>query len=239
MDANTNLGELVKARPELAGVFERLGLDFCCGGHRTLADACAERGLDAATVLKMIESMPREGLRTANEQAANEPDVAGMNPTELVDHIESTHHEYLKRELPQIAELVTRVRGAHGKNHPELVELERTFGEFAAEIRAHLGKEEQVLFPAVRSFAASGQPTAALEGPMRVMETEHDTAGAMLARMRDLTGDYTVPQDGCESYRALNGALADLERDTHRHIHKENNVLFPLLRGRSGASEAG
>ncbi|MFO7654684.1 MAG: iron-sulfur cluster repair di-iron protein [Candidatus Krumholzibacteriia bacterium] len=238
MNTRTTLGELVRARPHLAGVFDRLQLDYCCGGQRSLADACAERGLDADTVALMLESMP------AAAASDDESDVAGMDLQELVDHIEGLHHAYLKSELPRLTELAARVRDAHGDRHPELVELERVIGGFRAEIESHLAKEEQILFPAVRAFARASEDDGAsgrahhLEGPLRVMETEHEQAGELLATMRRLTGDHATPDDACESWRALVRAIAELERDTHRHIHKENNVLFPRLRSGPTAQES-
>ena len=223
MTEDPTLAELVSAHPGAARVLERHHLDYCCGGADRLGDACVARGVDPAVVLDELTALGPEAA----------PDWAAMGPAELVDHLESTHHVYLKAELPRLNALVDKVAGVHGDRHPELRDIQRTFEELRADLEPHLMKEEQVLFPMVRELAvATTAPTfhcGTLQNPIRVMLMEHDRAGELLARQRELTSDYGVPDDGCASYEALFAGLAELEVDTHQHVHKENNLLFPAV----------
>ena len=218
------LGELVTARPAAARVLEQHGLDYCCGGRRTLSDACETSGADLEEVLGELASLA----------PAPSPDWAAMDAPELVDHIVATHHAYLHREMPRLATLAAKVASVHGERHPELAEVRRTYDELHAELSPHLFKEERVLFPAVHELAAATSmpwfPFGTTSGPISMMMLEHDHAGELLERLRALTDGYRTPDDGCASYRALYDGLAELEADTHLHVHKENNVLFPAVR---------
>ena len=238
--ARQTVGALVAAHPELARVFERLKIDYCCGGKRTLAEACAERGLDLPQVADELQ------------QAAAQPDktlvdASALGLAELADHIEQTHHAYLKRELPRIEALTEKVAAAHGQRDPRLVALRKTFLDFQAELVSHMLKEERVLFPMLRLLARSEHPVAlhcgSLAHPIRVMECEHDQAAAALARFRQWTDGFTPPPDACGTLQALYHALAELEADMHQHVHKENNVLFPRAVAReaelAGAAQHG
>lgn len=233
IDPTTPLGAIVTEHPALARDLERLGLDYCCGGRRSLAEACAERGLDVAAVAEVL---------TGDSVGAGPEAWATMGPTELVDHLEATHHAYLHDELPRIEALIAKVEGVHGERHPELAFVQASFDEFALELDPHLAREERILFPLIRQLeAADGAPDPAdLVGPIRVMAVDHDRAGELLERLSGLTDGYRPPDDGCASYRALYEALAHLETDTHLHVHKENNVLFPAVLGpRTDAPEPG
>jgi regulator of cell morphogenesis and NO signaling len=216
----TTLGELVTVRPGAARVLERYRLDYCCGGARTLTEACEAAGVDPDEVDAALEAATP--LPT--------PDWATMSPARLADHIEAVHHTYLRSELPRLGALAAKVRDVHGGRHPELVEVAALFDALRADLEPHLHKEELVLFPRIRALdEATPAPGAAgpVGPPIRVMRAEHDAAGDLLARLRLTTADYTVPDDGCASYLALYEGLAELEADTHLHVHKENNVLFP------------
>jgi regulator of cell morphogenesis and NO signaling len=221
------LGELVAELPTRAGVLEALGLDFCCGGAQPLEVACREAGLDPATVARLLDRPP---IAAAGGDTA-EPDVRAMSLTELVDHIESTHHVFMKEALPRLAGLAAKVSAAHGPNHPEVRGMQEVLAALTGEIEMHLGKEEQMLFPAIRSLdetrGAAAFHCGHLSNPVRVMEFEHDQAGEALARLRELSGGYALPADACGTFQAYYAGLQELERDLHRHIHKENNVLFP------------
>jgi regulator of cell morphogenesis and NO signaling len=223
LDVGKPVGELVVQRPARARVFEELGIDYCCGGKRPLREVCEEKGLDVARVADRLER--------AEASAADEVDWNNRSMSELADHIERTHHVYLKAELPRLGALVAKVAGRHGSNHPELPLLGRVFEGVRAELEAHMTKEEQILFPAIRRLEADPGEAAfsgdSLAGPIRVMEHEHDSAGEALARMRELTDDFAVPADACNSYRAMLHDLQRFEEDMHVHIHKENNILFP------------
>jgi regulator of cell morphogenesis and NO signaling len=216
------LAEVVTAEPGAARVLEAHGLDYCCGGRRRLDDACRSAGVDPAEVLDELASL---------EPSPPEPWV-DLDPAALVDHLEATHHTYLHAELPRLTALVQKVRGVHGGRHPELEAIEGTVGELRADLEPHLRKEELVLFPMIRDLAAGRAPTVgppSVQAPISVMLAEHDRAGELLERLRELTDGYQPPADGCASYRALFAALAELEHDTHLHVHKENNVLFPAV----------
>jgi regulator of cell morphogenesis and NO signaling len=151
--------------------------------------------------------------------------------TELADHIEQTHHAYLREELPRLTGLVGKIREVHGERHPKLVEVQRVFLGLRDELMMHMMKEEQVLFPMIRQMEASdNEPSfdcGSVDNPIRVMEHEHDNAGNALARLNELTGGYLPPADACNTYRATLSGLQELELDLHLHIHKENNILFP------------
>ena len=215
----TTLGELVAARPETARTLDRHGLDYCCHGQRTLAEACRAAGLDPAAVAAELEAEP----------AGGDASWAALPAPELADHIVATHHRYLREELPALEALAGKVATVHGERHAELAEVERLVVMLRADLEPHLDKEERVLFPAIHALAAGRRafPFGTVGNPIRVMASEHDAAGDLLARLRAVTGGYAVPADGCASYQALYGRLAELELDTHRHIHKENHSLFP------------
>lgn len=214
--AHKTLGELVSAHPELARVFERLNIDYCCGGKLPLEEACAQRGLDLHGVARELE------------QAAKEPDntlvdASVLGLAELADHIEQTHHAYLKRELPRIEALTEKVAAAHGQHDPRLMALRKRFLEFQAELVSHMLKEERILFPAIRLLARSSQwvpvPFGSLANPIQVMESEHDQAATALAWFREWTDGYTPPAGACDMLQALYRALAELEADMHQHVH--------------------
>lgn len=222
--AQTTVGEIVARQPILARVFERVGIDYCCGGKKSLAEACATKGLDAATVAVLLDA--------AAAVAGTKPvvDAAAMSLTALADHIEHTHHAYLKEELPLLVDKAERVAAKHGWRDPRLTEVAATMRGLAEEMFMHMAKEEQILFPLVRQFEAGG-PVAShcgtIANPIRVMEMEHENAGGAVARLRELTGGFAPDAESCNTHRALLAGLAHLETDLHEHVHKENNVLFP------------
>ena len=215
------LGELVAERPARARVLERLGIDYCCHGQRTLVDAARSARLDPVAVADEIEAVIDD----------TDADVDRLEPVALIDHILSTHHNYLHEELPLLVALAEKVRDVHNSRHPELDRVAELVNEIHNDLEPHLAKEEQVLFPAIREWA-DGQrsfPFGSLSNPVRMMMLEHDRAGELLAELRSITADYTPPPDGCTSYEMLYGRFDHLEADTHRHIHLENNVLFPAV----------
>jgi regulator of cell morphogenesis and NO signaling len=213
------LAELVSADPSAARIFEHLGLDYCCHGDRTLADACSTAGLEASHVATELDALPARG------------DVAwlGLSPGRLADHIVATHHRYLRDELPVVEALAGKVESVHGERHPELAAVHRLVVALRTDLEPHLDKEERVLFPAVHALEQGRRtfPFGDITNPIHMMTTEHDRAGAILAQLRETTRHFEVPADGCASYRALYERLTAIERDTHTHIHKENYTLFP------------
>lgn len=216
------LGDLVATIPASARILERVGLDYCCHGRRTLADACVTAGLDAAQVAAEVDAL----------DGADESDSPVLSATALSDHIVATHHAYLREELPLLAKLAAKVERAHGARHAELTEIRALVDALRSDLEPHLDKEERVLFPAIRAIADGGRrefPFGTIANPIRMMTMEHDRAGELLAALRRTSGGYMTPSDGCASYRSLYDRLAELEHDTHVHIHKENHALFPAV----------
>jgi regulator of cell morphogenesis and NO signaling len=217
------VGEIVAADWRTAAVFDQFGIDFCCGGRQSVADACRKAGVDTAAVERAVAALP---------DTAPEHDVSRWSVDRLAAHIESTHHAYVRTALPRIAGYLAKLVEVHGRRHPELAQAEGAFGAIARELLQHMRKEEQVLFPYIRELATSSgrlapSPFGTVENPIRMMEREHEAAGALLDELRTLTNGYTVPADGCTTYRVCLSDLAEFERDLHRHVHLENNVLFP------------
>lgn len=224
IDPSMTLGEIVTLRPGLAADLERHGLDYCCHGGRTLTDAAREAGLDAQSVADELSAAH------VGEPAAA---WASLGPVELVDHIETAHHRYLWEELPRITALVDKIVAVHGDRHPELAEVQRLYSALRGDLEPHLVREEQELFPMIRQLAAADSrqvDTSALTAQIDALAGEHETVGVLLDDLNRVTSGYATPADGCASYAACYRALADLEADTHLHVHKENNLLFPSVR---------
>jgi regulator of cell morphogenesis and NO signaling len=225
VELTTKVGELVMARPETLRYFEGLGIDYCCGGHRTLADACRLADQDAAKVLADLATLAPAGTDTPDLKA-----LAAGSLTDLLRHIMDNHHEYIRRELPRLTLLMGKVKNAHGANHAELARVEQVFQALAADLMPHLMKEEQILFPFIQQMdqgAVGSSCFGSVQSPIRVMEMEHDAVGAMLLELRELTQNYTAPADGCATFQALYAGFQELEADLHLHIYLENQVLHP------------
>jgi regulator of cell morphogenesis and NO signaling len=230
----TTVGEIAAEMPGTTREFEKLGIDYCCGGSRTLGEACA------AANISIDEALARLEKSSASSQAGTNLDLQKQDwqkqlLADLIGHITSTHHAFVRSESPRIEALAAKVVGVHGKNHPELIEVQKVFSALAAELSVHLMKEEQILFPYISRMeenvlAGEAAPPAmfgTVLNPVRMMMQEHDGAGDSLRSLRTVTKDYTVPADACISYRTLYQALQEYEADLHQHIHLENNILFP------------
>lgn len=218
----TTIGQLVTANPARARLFESLGLDYCCGGKKPLAQACAEKQLDAATVVRLVHAFDAQvDARPGDESWAD------ATLSALADHIERRHHAYLKAELPRLEYLVRRVAERHGARDPHLIAVRDTFLPLKMELEAHMSAEEDVVFPACRALERDAPLSPALEGNLGQMVHEHEFAGEALSRIRDLTAGFTPPAGACNTYRVMYAALAELAEDMHRHVHKENSILFP------------
>lgn len=224
LDLNETVGQIVARQPALAPIFERHRIDYCCGGKKTLAAACQEAGKDPQQFLAEL-------LRLAQGTQQQPVDPAAMTLTDLSDHIEQTHHRYLREELPRIKEMTAKVASVHGEMDPRLPAVHETFLALMQELTSHMMKEESILFPMIRMLEAGTVPPAfhcgSIANPMNQMEVEHKHAGSALALLRELTCGYQAPEWGCNTYRVMLHALSRLEEDLHLHIHKENNVLFP------------
>ncbi|MGJ7032826.1 iron-sulfur cluster repair di-iron protein [Niabella hirudinis] len=219
----TIIGELVAQDYRTASVFKNYGIDFCCGGDRTIAEACTKKELEPGILLQALE----EAHRSAGTAA-----IAYNNwPADLLsDYIEKKHHRYVKAKIGEIMPFLEKIVKVHGNAHPELKEVAALFRDCTVDLSAHMQKEEAVLFPYIRSMVANGTAQAAfgsVENPISVMMHEHHIEGDRFEKIAALTGDYTVPEDGCSTYRVTYALLKEFEEDLHLHVHLENNILFP------------
>jgi regulator of cell morphogenesis and NO signaling len=222
--------ELAVENPAATRVFERFGIDYCCGGNQPLEQACQRAGVSIEEVVDSLE-MEQETARAAKQirEWQSEP------LSELITHIKNTHHKYTREETVRLAALLHKVCSVHAKNHPELFEIRETFGSLSQELLTHLMKEEMVLFPYIERMEESiiqGEPVlpapfGKVENPVAMMEHEHDSAGNALRAIRKASSEFTPPVDACVSYQTLYKALGAFEADLHQHIHLENNILFP------------
>jgi regulator of cell morphogenesis and NO signaling len=227
--SNQTVASVVADCPRTARVFEERRIDYCCGGKVPIADACARAGVETDVLLSELEAAAGESREPA--------DASFPTASAVVDHVLAVHHAFVHREIPRLSALMEKVNRVHGPTHPETIPpMARIWARVAVELDMHMRKEEEILFPAIR--ALEGRGTAALhcglEGPIAVMEYEHEEAGRALARLRELAGDYVPPEDACGSWRALWAGLDEFERDLHVHVHLENNVLFPRVRELAG-----
>lgn len=230
INSETTVREVALQMPESTKLFEKLKIDYCCGGNQPLAAACASAGIDVGAVMELLEDMTE-----TNPQDTSVLDFQNASLPELIEHILNTHHVFTKSEMERLDVLTGKVINAHGGNHPELIHLGELFKRLCDDLKPHMFKEEQVLFPYILAMTRAVDNTQArpfapfgtVNNPIRVMLREHDAAGEILRELRALTSDYKVPADACISYQTLYQALENFERDLHQHIHLENNLLFP------------
>lgn len=226
--ATQTVREIALEQPTSIRVFERLGIDYCCGGRKPLSEACEARSLEVDKVIAALEA-------AASGPAAPADDLTAKSLTGLCAHIVATHHEYVRRELPRLAALAQKVVNRHGDTHPELPVIQATLVRLAEELTEHLAKEEAVLFPFIGKLeraVAEGAPKpkgcfGTVANPIAMMTQEHDDAGTLLQVLRTKSNQYTTPEGACPTYHAFYDGLREFEQDLHQHIHLENNVLFP------------
>jgi regulator of cell morphogenesis and NO signaling len=223
---DTPVAQLVTDRPARARIFERLGIDYCCGGDHALATACRKQDLDPETVAQMLDAATDASALTDTRDWTDAP------LADLIDHIVDTHHDYLRRELPRLERLLTRVTEAHGAEVSWLNPTLEVFQTLKLDLETHMVSEEERVFPSIRSLAATD---ATADDPLdedgiEKMIREHDDTGTALERLRELTNGFTPPENACPKFRAAMDGLHELEKDIHQHVHKENNVLFPRAR---------
>lgn len=220
------VGELVVERPSRARALESFGIDYCCGGKATLRAACAKAGADESAVI--------DALERASAEPAGAVDWSRAGLRDLIGHIIAHHHERVRAELARCANLVSKVVAAHGERDSRLRELETTHRAFAERMLRHMEDEEQRVFPAIATLEDGGatrkrrlRAASVLHDEWLGMHDDHEGAGAALRRMRDLTDGFRAGPDACNTHRVMLDSLAWLERDTHEHVHLENNILFP------------
>ena len=222
------LGEIAAKDLRKAQVFKKYGLDFCCGGKKTVKQACADKGLDVTKI--------EHELQQADKNFTSRPlPYNDWSLDFLSDYIVNTHHSYIKKSLPDIRAYASKVARVHGSRHPELLAIHTLVEEVYAELSEHLIKEENVLFPFIKELVAASTNKRHLpninfgtvQNPIHLMETEHETVGKNLEEIRILSNNYALPEDACASYSLLYRMLDEFEDDLHTHVHLENNILFP------------
>lgn len=222
------LSEIVNQNFKTASLFERYNLDFCCNGNRTLKTACEEKGVDLNMVVSEI------GAALAKEPAKNE-NYNAWSLDFLVSYIVNNHHHYIRTTSSVIIEHGQKVTIAHGKNHPEIIEVNKVFTLLWKELNQHMMKEEQILFPYIDQMAKALTKSLKVENPffgtvrnpIKMMENEHQSAGEELSEIKSLTNNFSLPEDACSTFRVYYQGLKEFEQDLHKHIHLENNILFP------------
>jgi regulator of cell morphogenesis and NO signaling len=229
-DSAKTVREIATETPGATRVFEKLGIDYCCGGAKPVSEACRAAGTTLEAVMRSFEQF--ETWNLANAEAK---DWQAESLASLIAHIQDKHHVFTREEMDSLAPLLAKVCSVYGERKPELLQIQRLFGEVKDELFVHMWKEEEVLFPYVTEMEAAisaglGAPVpvfGSVRNPVRMMMTEHDGAGDVLRNIRQLSDDFTPPAIACVSYQTLLRRLEALEQDLHQHIHLENNILFP------------
>ncbi len=219
-DKNATIGEVVVELPQATEVFKEFGIDFCCGGHRNFIQVVEEQKIDQKILFDRLDEV-YDQRKASYEQADKKFDQ--MSPEVLTTYIEDTHHEYMRRVLPEISELLNTLLRVHGKNHAELFEVYRVYGQLKTDLEQHLLKEETMLFP---DFDQTDKNREEITELARIITEEHEGAGELLVKLRELTHDYQVPTDACKTYARTYQLLEEMEDDLHQHIHLENNILL-------------
>ena len=216
-----NVGDIVADDFRTSSLFKNAGIDFCCGGKQTLAEACFEKGINA------------DDLEVEIKKVIDEPVNPGMKfkefePGFLCDYIVNTHHKFVLKNLPELVFYTNKIATVHGDHHPELVEVAKLFSQINTELLQHLKKEEEVFFPAIKEVVALGSPNAkeTIHSEIKRLSGEHDFAGAAMDEINKITNGYRLPEDACKTYQVTFKLLEQFEDDLHIHVHLENNILF-------------
>ncbi|MDX9812406.1 MAG: iron-sulfur cluster repair di-iron protein [Bacteroidales bacterium] len=228
ISGNTSVGEVVRFNLKTALLLNEYNIDYCCGGSKTIFEACSEAGIDADTLIIKLEKLSEN----------NDPDTEYINslvPDELSDYIERRHHSYVKNHIPFLRQSLDKICDVHGSRHPELLEIRELFRGSAADLTTHMQKEEIILFPYIRKMvrvskdgSQVGRPDfGSVSNPVSMMLAEHENEGRRFDRISELSQNFSIPEDACTTYRATLDQLKEFRDDLHRHIHLENNILFP------------
>lgn len=211
-----------------AAVFEKFSLDFCCGGGKTIEQACRDKAVDASLVLAELEA-------TESNFAGKERRFSDMELDDLAEYIVNTHHKFVRMAIPSLLAHTRKVASVHGERHPEVIEIADRFAAVADELQNHMMKEESILFPYITALAQASRANAKVQrppfhsaqNPIRMMEAEHKFAGDEMYEIRSLSSGYVPPADACTTFKVSYQELQQFELDLHNHVHLENNILFP------------
>lgn len=224
---NMTLSEIVANNFHAASVFEKYSLDFCCNGDKTISEACKEKNINISDLLLEIENLNIKGTTNMNFE--------NWSLGFLSDYIINNHHNYVRRMIPILSEGTKRIAAVHGKKHPELLKISRIFEGVYKDLKHHMMKEEQMLFPFIKDMEAAKNKEGKIEkpffgtikNPIKMMEVEHQSAGDEMAEIRNLTNNYSIPDDACNTYNVTFLELKEFEEDLHKHVFLENSILFP------------
>lgn len=225
ISTNNNIGTLVAEDYRTASIFQSYGIDFCCNGNRTIGDACTDKQIDSNNLIEKLEAV------MATKDTEN-LDFNSFSPDFLVEYIVKKHHAYVEQKIPEIKPFLDKVTSVHGKRHPELAEIRALFYASAADLTAHMKKEELILFPFIKKLASNDDFTPSkifdsVTSPIAMMHDEHDQEGERFRQMERLSNNFTPPEDGCSTYKVTFAMLKEFQDDLQKHIHLENNILFP------------
>jgi len=216
------IGEIVANDFRAASMFKEAGIDFCCGGNKSLSTACTEKGVDTTHFAEQLEKL------------AQTPVSGAMNFKDwelgfLSDYIVNTHHKFVLKNLPELVFYTQKIANVHGDNHPELIEVKSLFTKINEELLQHLKNEEEVLFPAIKAAEKNATPQvkSTIISEIARMQGEHEFAGGAMDKINVLTNNYLIPEDACNTYRVSLKLLEQFEDDLHIHVHLENNILYP------------
>ena len=228
LNLQTPVGEIARFNYKTVEVFEKLRIDFCCGGDISLGEACTKQKVDAEEVLGSLKKLVGSTQTEIDR-------IHALPLDQLIDHIIEVHHSYVLESIPVLQKYLHKIADVHGENHPELAQVEDSFNQAAANLLQHMQKEEQILFPMIKEMVSAksrkteflGSHFGTVQSPISVMKMEHEAEGDRFENLQKITSNYTVPADACNSFSYTYQKLQEFEQDLHRHIHLENNILFP------------
>jgi len=222
MKKDIAIGEIVAHDYRAAAVFKEAGIDFCCGGKKSIDETCSEKGIDKSKLMEKLEKLDSIPNTTTHN-------FIEWDPSFLCDYIVNTHHKFVLKSLPELVQYTQKIASVHGDRHPELIEVSELFSEINRELLQHLKNEEEVLFPAIKEALSSGSQNAKsiiIKEIARLSE-EHEFAGGAMDKINIITHNYLLPEDSCNTYSVSFKLLEQFEDDLHTHVHLENNILFP------------